>query len=265
MKIYVQTDYEGCAGVVHFETRDKTTALAAEHWRRMRQLLTDEVKAALDGACRAGATEFVLNDSHGSGYNVLFEQLGPDVRVIHGRLDRLPFWLPLLDETFDAVIGVGMHPMAETEHGILPHTRWDVNGVKLPEMGMTCAIAGCHDVPAVFTSGDRALCEQVRSLVPEIETAAVKDAFSPYTAVSHTPAAAREMIRSGVRRGLERRAEIKPFRIDPPYEMTLISKPGQPTWGPCRGDDFIDVVRDLLRLCGCSGEDQSLDGYQYPK
>ena len=264
MKVYVQTDIEGVAGVVHFENRSDKSPEAAMHHRRMQELLTGEVNAAIAGAKEAGATDIVVNDSHGSGYNILFEQLDADVRIIHGRLDRLPFWLPLLDETFDAVVGVGMHPRAMTERGILPHTLWDCNGILLPEMGMTCAIAGYHGVPAVFTSGDRALCDQVRELVPEIEAAAVKHAFSPYTAVSHTPAGAREMIRAGVAKGLARRREVPPLKIESPYEITLMSKPGKVQWGPCRGDDFLSVVRELLVMCGCTSDDQTLDGYQYP-
>ena len=264
MKIYIQTDIEGVAGVVHFENSQDKSAKAALHWQRMRQLLTEEVKAAIDGARDAGATEILVNDSHGSGYNILVEQLAPDVRVIQGRLDRLPFWLPLLDGAFDAVVGVGMHPMAGTKHGILPHTQWDCNGVLLPEMGMTCAIAGYYGVPAVFASGDRALCEQVLRLVPEMETAAVKDAFSPYTAVTCTPAKAQEMIRAGVAHGIRRRRQIPPFRIPGPYRMTIVGREGDQPVGPCAGDDFIQVVRDVLKLIGYRHGDQTLDDYQYP-
>lgn len=264
MKVYIQTDIEGVAGVVHFEKPNDGTARFALHWQRMCQLLTNEVKAAVAGAKDAGATEIVINDSHGSGYNILFEQLDEDVRIIHGRLDRQPFWLPLLDGTFDAVVGVGMHPMAGTERGILPHTRWDCNGILLPEMGMTCAIAGYYGVPAVFTSGDRALCEQVKALVPGIETAAVKDAFSPYTAVSWPPARACAMIREGVARGVRRRAEIAPFRIPGPYRLTIIGKDHSESFGPCSGEDFIEVVREMLVRIGYRHGDQSLDQYQYP-
>ena len=264
MKVYIQTDIEGVAGVVHFENRANQTAEGAAHRRRMQQLLTDEVKAAIQGALDAGAEEVVVNDSHGSGYNILFEQLSGPVRIIHGRLDRQPFWLPLLDETFDALVGVGMHPRAGTAHGILPHTDWDVNGTHLSEMGMACALAGTYGVAAVFCSGDQAVCDQVRQLVPQIETAAVKQAFSPYTAVSHLPETARKMIYDGVLKGLQRRSEIEPLRLPGPYEITLLNRPGRPGWGPVRGDDFLQTVRELLRQCGCTGEDQSLDDYKYP-
>ena len=131
MKIYVQTDIEGVAGFCFFENRTNLSEENVRHRYRMYQLLTDEVNAAVRAAFDAGADEVIINDSHGSGYNILFEQLDPRCRIIHGRNCSGPHWLPLLDETFDAMVLIGMHAMGGTPCSITPHSKWVVNDCEL--------------------------------------------------------------------------------------------------------------------------------------
>jgi D-amino peptidase len=62
MKVFVSTDMEGTAGVV-----DWAQCLPGEpEYDVYRRLLLAEVNAAIDGALDAGATEFLVNDSHSS-------------------------------------------------------------------------------------------------------------------------------------------------------------------------------------------------------
>lgn len=77
MKIYVQTDIEGVAGFCFRENRANPSEENVRHRYRMYQLLTDEVNAAVRAAFDSGADEVIVNDNHGSGYNILFEQLDP--------------------------------------------------------------------------------------------------------------------------------------------------------------------------------------------
>ena len=72
MKIYIQTDIEGVAGFCFFENRADKSYENIQHRHRMYQLLTDEVNAAVKAAFDSGADEVLVNDSHGSGYNLLF-------------------------------------------------------------------------------------------------------------------------------------------------------------------------------------------------
>ncbi|MCD6218944.1 M55 family metallopeptidase [Candidatus Calescamantes bacterium] len=248
MKIYVQTDLEGVAGVVNFEDRGDKSTEGYFHRMRMKELLTGEVNACIEGLLEMGIEpeNIYINDSHGSGYNILFEKLRPGVKIIHGKLTRQPFWLPLLDESFSAVVGIGGHPMAGTKFGILPHTKWDVNGIALGEMGMCAALAGYFNVPMIFISGDKAVCEELKKIIPDIETAVVKSAFSPYTAVSEVPARACELIKNGVKKSVERRDNIKPFKIKGPYKMTVISREEEIPDKIFEGDDFYNVVKKAL-------------------
>lgn len=62
LKVFVSVDMEGVSGVV---TGDQTSAGGADY-NRFRRLMTEEANAAIKGAFEAGATEVVVNDSHGS-------------------------------------------------------------------------------------------------------------------------------------------------------------------------------------------------------
>ena len=130
-------------------------------------------------------------------------------------------------------------------NGVLAHSAWDVNGIQFGEAGMAMAIAGWYDVPCVFCSGDNTATAQVKELVPEMEIAAVKEALSPYNAKSWTPKRAQEMIREGVKKGLNRHREIPPFRIDPPYKIGHPPAPGRPPAKVYEGDNFVEVVKTI--------------------
>src|SRR5262249_28587632 len=71
LKVYISVDMEGVSGVV---TGDQTSAGGADY-NRFRRLMTEETNAAIKGAFDAGATEVVVNDSHGSMRNLLIEDL----------------------------------------------------------------------------------------------------------------------------------------------------------------------------------------------
>ena len=85
MKVYIQSDIEGIAGFCFFENRKDTSMENFNHRQRMRRLLTREINAAVQGAFDAGAEDVIINDNHGSGYNILFEELDTRCRIIHGR------------------------------------------------------------------------------------------------------------------------------------------------------------------------------------
>ena len=245
MNVYIHTDIEGVAGMVHFEDRSDQTTEGYFRRLRLHKLLTGEVNAAIEGALEAGADEILVNDSHGSGYSILFEELNPAAQIIHGPLTRQPFWMPCFDASIDVLLCVAQHAMGGT-NGLLAHSIWDVNGINFGESGMAMAIAGSYDVPCVFCSGDNVVAARVRELVPEIEAVAVKEALSPYNAKSWTPPRARQMIREGVSRGIRRRDEIPPFKIDPPYRVGHPPAPGKPPARVWEGDDFVPVVKECL-------------------
>jgi D-amino peptidase len=227
MKIYVQTDLEGVAGFCFFENREPKDIESVIHRQRMYRLLTGEVNAAVRAAFDSGAREVYVNDSHGSGYNLIFEELDARCRIIHGANCSGPHWLPKLDSSFDALILVGMHAMGGTARAITPHTRWKINDGELflSEGSMAAAIAGDLDVPTVMVSGDDKIVAEMKEKIPAIETATVKEALSPYQACSLTPALAQTEIAAAIKRGLNRRDDIAPYRIPGPIKLILLSSP----------------------------------------
>jgi len=106
------TDLEGVAGVTEFEDRVTDTPYRSAVRQLMHRLLTGEVNAAVDGLFRAGVTEVIVNDGHGSGCSFDLEELDPRMHVVHA--PDLSTWLPLLDERCDATAPVGAHAMASS-------------------------------------------------------------------------------------------------------------------------------------------------------
>jgi D-amino peptidase len=249
VRVYVMTDLEGVAGVTDFEDRTNDTPYRTSHRQRMQRLLTGEVNAAVEGLYGAGATEVIVNDGHGAGYTLDFEQLDPRIQVVHGN-DR-PTWLPLLDERCAATALVGAHAMASSEPATCYHTMskgirmWSVNGVPVGEMGLQALIAGRFGVPLVYVSGEHHACEEIRRLVPGIATTAVKRGLSRASAVSWPPAKARDMIRKEAGAALSRRAQVRPLDLGTP--ILFRDERVEPTWKPRDAAAGVRVVDAYTR------------------
>src|SRR5690348_6466999 len=117
MKIYMSVDIEGVAGVVD---RSHGSLTGGAEYDLGRRLMTLETNAAIEGALEAGATEIVVNDSHGPMINLLPEMLHPKATLIQGRLKHL-FMVEGLDDSFDGMFLVGYHASAGIRDGVLNH------------------------------------------------------------------------------------------------------------------------------------------------
>src|SRR5258708_1560821 len=78
LKVYISADMEGVVGAV---TADQLGPTGFEY-QRFREFMTNEVLAAIEGAKAAGATDFVVSDSHGNGENLLIEKFGREVQIV---------------------------------------------------------------------------------------------------------------------------------------------------------------------------------------
>jgi len=249
MRIYMMTDLEGVAGVTDFEDRTTDTHDNYEKRTQMQRLLTGEVNAAVDGLFEGGATQVIVNDGHGGGYTIDFENLDPRVQIVHGS-DR-PFWLPLLDETCDATVLVGAHAKAESPPATNYHTMskavkdWSINGVSFGEMGLQALIAGHFNVPMIFVSGEAYACQEIGELIPGIVTTAVKRGLSRRSAVSWTFPKAREMIRNGAKRSLSQRDKIQPLRFDSP--LIFRDERHGDTWTKSSDNPDINIIDPRTR------------------
>ncbi len=219
MKIYIMVDFEGVAGMIEWDNYVEDTPATLDKRLRLRQILTGEVNAAIEGVLAAGATEVVVWDSHGPSNNCnnfILEELHPEAWVIIG-WKGLPNFYPCLDDSFNAGLYIGGHAMEGTPNAVLPHTKTIVNGTPYGEVGMFAVMCGWHGVPMVFISGDQATVKEVQQVVPDVEDVVTKIAFGPYAAKTRTPKKARELIRLGVEKAIGRVDEIKPVHLKPPF------------------------------------------------
>lgn len=270
MKIYIQTDIEGVAGFCFFEQLGNKNLDNFAHIQRMRKLLTNEVNAAVTAAFDSGASEVLVNDSHGSGYNILFEELDPRCRIIHGRNCSGSHWLPLL-ETCDRLVLVGMHAMGGTAKAVTSHSKWELNGgeIYLSEASMAAAIAGDFGIPCCFASGDQYICAELREKMPALVTVETKQALSPYQACSLIPKRSCELIYQGVKDALQRDAGT-PFVIKGPVKLDLLDNaehipPFVPTGNAVTAPTINEAFMAFERNMAWTHFDQDfVDGFQFP-
>ncbi len=178
-RVYISVDMEGISGI---SGPDQTSAGQPEYGRS-RKLMVEDANAAIRGAFAGGATDVLVNDSHGGQRNLLPEDLDPRARLIshsfkrHGMMEGL-------DDTFHAVIFVGYHAKAQAPRGLFAHTGSGVvrdlrvNGQSVGEGGMNALLADWYGVPVVLVTGDDTAVDEVRALVPQVRGVAVKRAIN---------------------------------------------------------------------------------------
>ena len=81
MKVYISVDMEGIAGVNH----PHPTEMSHPRYPAAVELMIDETNAAIEGALAGGGTEILVNDSHGSMYNLLPSRIHPAARLLQGQ------------------------------------------------------------------------------------------------------------------------------------------------------------------------------------
>ncbi|MBW3628800.1 MAG: M55 family metallopeptidase [Gemmatimonadetes bacterium] len=229
-RIYISADMEGVAGVVTGEQLGPS----GFEYQRFRDFMTEEVLAAIEGLKEAGATEFVVSDSHGNGQNLLIERLPPEARLVRS-WPRPLMMMEGIDETFDAVVFLGYHTGSTNPSGVRAHTMSSarltgvrINGVEVSEAAISAAIAGHFGVPVVMVTGDNATVEETRGLLGDIKGVAVKEAIGFHSAISVTPLAARDLIREGARAALGRVSEFQPYCATTPVQLEIAFKHYRP-------------------------------------
>jgi D-amino peptidase len=117
IKIYISADMEGVVGVV---TGEQLGPQGFEY-QRFRELMTQEVNAAIQGALAAGATEIVVSDSHGNGQNLLIEKLPRDILLVRSWPRPLGM-MQGIDSTFAGAVFIGYHSGTTNPEGVRAHT-----------------------------------------------------------------------------------------------------------------------------------------------
>lgn len=201
MRVLIMSDMEGVSGIIAWSQVNGGAAMYEEG----RRLYTEEINAAVRGACAAGADEVVVVDCHGAGGDWTFNSLVPD--LLDERCDwvaghKWGAYTELLEQGCDAALMVGMHARAQTADGVLCHTisttNWRhlyFNDDAVGETGINAALCGLYDCPVALVTGDEAVCRESRQLLGDsVATVAVKRGLSRRSARQIPPVRARRMI-----------------------------------------------------------------------
>jgi D-amino peptidase len=228
MRIYVSVDMEGLAGVAHAHQVSFAPGDDRTDYDRSRALMAGEANAAVEGALEAGAGEVLVNDSHWQMRNLRAEDLHDAATLVLGDKPLSMTQGIGEEDRFDGAAFIGYHAGAGHPKGVIAHTyssasvlELRVNGVPHNEAAVNAIRLGHHGVPVILVAGDDALAGEVEQLLPWAERVVVKRALGYSVADSMTPQEAREAIRAGMKRAVERIDEMRLYAPAAPLEGEL--------------------------------------------
>src|SRR3954452_16550812 len=189
--IFLITDAEGVGGACRQGQTDPKDS-------EMRQLLTGEINAAVEGFLAGGADEVLVWDGHDGSQTLSTLTIHPKAKLLMGALGASM----LMERRFAGVAYVGQHSKANIRGGIMAHSYSSLgiqnmllNGKPVGEIDVIAAMAGHFGTPVIMLSGDQAAAAELHEIVPQAELAVVKEGVGRYTCVSLSAASARDLIR----------------------------------------------------------------------
>jgi D-amino peptidase len=236
--IFMITDAEGVAGVCRQDQTDPAN-------NEMRQLLTGEINAAVTGFLEGGADEVIVWDGHDGSQTLSALTIDPRAKLIIGNLGATM----LLERGFAGVAFVGQHARANSRGGIMAHSynslgiqNMLMNGKPVGEIETRTALAGAFGTPVIFLSGDQAAVADLKAIVPQAETAAVKEGLSNYTCITLSAQAARDLIRQSAARAMRKLGQVPPYRVEGPvtFQIEYTTRNALPTDIP-QGAEMVDA------------------------
>ena len=181
MKVLVWVDMEGPSGIDDYHMLRS----GQEVYARACAFATQDVNAAVRGIRRvAPAAAIDVFDGHGSGRNLLVDELEPGCAYLGG--GWMTTFLNMVRSesvrSYDAVLLLGQHAAGGTSDGFMSHTNTSytamrVNGRDAGEAPQLAWLFGHFGVPAILVSGDDAVAREAEALLPGIETVVVKTAI----------------------------------------------------------------------------------------
>jgi D-amino peptidase len=215
--VFLITDAEGVGGICRQDQTDPKD-------QEMRQLLTGEINAAVDGFLAGGADDVLVWDGHDGSQTLSTLTIHPKARLLMGSLGPTM----LMDRHFAAVAYVGQHSKANVRGGIMAHSYSSLgiqnmllNGKPVGEIDVIAAMAGHFGTPVIMLSGDQAAANELHEIVPEAELAVVKEGIGHYTCISLSAESARNLIRETAKRSVAKIGSIKPYTVPGPVTLQV--------------------------------------------
>ena len=203
LKVYISVDMEGVAGIA---TLDQILR-GGYGYARAQELMTDEANAAIAGSFDAGATEVIVNDSHGTMDNLIHERLDTRARLVFGA-PKAQCMAEGLTSDCAVALFVGYHAPAGAP-GVLAHTfsahfgEVRINGEPVSEAEVNALYATSLGVPVGLVTGDDVIGEIAAKAFPGAEIVTVKTAHGFSAANSVSPSTSRELIRESAARAVD--------------------------------------------------------------
>lgn len=225
MKVYLSVDMEGIAGISHPAPTDRKH----DRYPAAVDLMIGETNAAVEGALAAGATDVLVNDSHGDMYNLLPDRVHRAARVLQGQKPWSMVAGAGPDAGFGVALFVGYHARAGHPTGTIAHTysgapvETRLDGRQTGEYGLNAIAVGAWGIPVGLVAGDDALAAEVESWLPWAERVIVKEAAGGRAAASLHPTVAADLVRAGAERAVRRAiaGELELLRIGPPVVIEV--------------------------------------------
>src|SRR5256714_682946 len=193
--VFLITDAEGVGGVCRQDQTDPKD-------QEMRQLLTGEANAAVDGFLAGGADEVIVWDGHDGSQTLSTLTIHPKAKLLMGALGPSM----LMDRHFSAVAYVGQHSKANVRGGIMAHSYSSLgiqnmllSGKPVGEIDVIAAMAGHFGIPAIMLSGDKAAADELHAIGPGAALAGGKGGVGRYNCISLSAPAARDARRRAAR------------------------------------------------------------------
>jgi D-amino peptidase len=229
MKVFISIDMEGVSGLVRWA--DVVTR--GIDFERNRGFMTADANTAVAGAFDGGATEVIVEENHGVEElcDLRLDEIDSRCRVVRGAGRPTATTMAALDASNGVVLLVGHHARAGSRPGIMAHTvsyeqfrAVRIAGKDCGEPEIFAIRAGELGVPVGMITGDQVACSQLQGRAPWAEAVEVKRALSNVAGDVIPPARARDLIRAGARRAVERakNGELRPYRGEPaPYSIEV--------------------------------------------
>jgi len=225
MRVYVSVDMEGLGGVVALPQ----VFAGSSEYERYRKWMTEEVRAAIEGAIEFGAKKIVVADSHGSMTNLLIEELPEEIEVITG-FPRPVCMVHGIWEGFDAALFLGYHARKGIRSGVMSHTiagrifsYIKINDVEASEFYLNALVAGFYETPVALIAGDVEICKEAKIRVPQIETVITKVGITRFSAKTKTLKRIKKELKEKTIKALHnvREGKIKPLKVEGEIRLEL--------------------------------------------
>ncbi len=176
-RIFLSADMEGTCGIVHWDETGKNKP----DYTPFAHQMTREVSAACEGAIAYGAEEILVKDAHDSARNIEPSELPEQACIFRGWAGNLFSMMAGLEESFSGVFFTGYHSAAGVNGNPLSHTMntqnvfVKINGQLASELMINSLTAAMMNVPVLLVTGDKALCDWIVSVNPNIFTVPVNE------------------------------------------------------------------------------------------